>query len=230
MSVLGRPDKFIDNYDVIGNPGRRFEEALGHALQYFLEPELTKKEAALKARGLKLSEKENKERRVNITLDSDMDHYQGTDMIVDNDTHIDATADFADKDHMPLWKETDIPATISRNFKIGIRTGNSYKNYTEFNTPVVVVGIDASPGDYDANCDVIESNISKHIGEILMECQDMKMLFEEYLETKDKEAIADYRVKKRSFTADDVKKSRYQEALLKLHVEQPSANTNDYQF
>lgn len=99
------------------------------------------------------------------------DKEQGTDIIL-NSVRMDITMNFAQKDWMPFSFETDIPATITDNIKIGVRHGNSHKGYTEFKEPVIVIGVDMEPYTYRLYEDEILDNIDKNIDNILIAATD----------------------------------------------------------
>ena len=83
---------------------------------------------------------------------------------------VDATLDFDNKDNMPFMYDTGIVALEypdKKNFKIGIRIGNTHNRFTEFNEPVVVIGVDCTPEEYKNNENIIESNLSRNIGKII---------------------------------------------------------------
>lgn len=119
----------------------------------------------------------------------DIDHNAGTDFIYKSidctEMRIDLTLNFNDKKYMPYIVETDIPVTDSKNLKIGIRHGNTHKGYTEFDKPVVVVGIEMSPYEYRQHEDEILDNIMDHYDDIICEAQTV---YEAYT---DKECITD---------------------------------------
>lgn len=94
-----------------------------------------------------------------------LDKYEGTDFSL-FDMRMDSTLNFSDKKWMPFWFETDIPATDTENFKMGIRHGNSYKGYSEFSKPVVVIGLDMESVDYKKNRDQIINNMRTHIQDL----------------------------------------------------------------
>lgn len=119
--------------------------------------------------------------------DKDMDHKAGTDFIYKSpdctELRIDLTLRFEDKHYMPYIAETEIPATESQNFKIGIKHGNTHHGYTEFEKPVVVVGLSMLPQDYREHEDEILSNIMDHFDDLICEAQSA---YESYT---DKECI-----------------------------------------
>lgn len=118
------------------------------------------------------------------TINTDLDRRYGTDMIC-NGVRIDVTLNFSEKDHITMIKDSGIKATPLRNFKIGIRYGNSYKGFTRFDEPVVVIGVDMLPNDYRANEDSICDNVYKY-------AEDIFHTAESHLKTY-KETDADYK-------------------------------------
>ena len=113
----------------------------------------------------------------------DIDQKAGTDFIYKSidctELRIDLTLDFEEKKCMPYIVETDIPATDSKNFKMGIRHGNTHNGYTEFDKPVVVVGLEMSPQDYRIHEDEILDNIMSHYDDLICEAQS---IYEAYTE------------------------------------------------
>lgn len=70
---------------------------------------------------------------------SDDDIKQGTDCIIYG-VPVDVTANFYGKDNMSVLSESiDLIGGLKVEF--GVRTGNSYKGYTPFETSVLVIGI-----------------------------------------------------------------------------------------
>lgn len=70
------------------------------------------------------------------------DKEQGTDAYIWG-VPCDFTCNFAGKDHMTVLQK-DVPIGHGISVKFGVRTGNSYKGYKKFNTPVLVIGIDGA--------------------------------------------------------------------------------------
>lgn len=100
-----------------------------------------------------------------------LDREQGTDALIDG-MRIDITQDFSGKDHMPLIMDSGIPATRSQNFQIGIRVGNNFHGYTQFERPVIVVGFDATTQEYRQNDEIIMENLAKHGLALFDRCRD----------------------------------------------------------
>lgn len=109
-----------------------------------------------------------------------LDKEQGTDAIFkmgSDEIRMDVTTNFKNKDMMPFIHETDIPATRipPSFFKVGVRVGNSYAGGKEFETPVMVVGIDldeisgaSSLGhSYGIHDEELIDNMEKHAGDIM---------------------------------------------------------------
>ena len=90
-----------------------------------------------------------------------LDKQQGTDFLCGK-MRLDATMNFFDKDHMPFIAATGIPAIPGYNFFIGIRHGNSYKGYTGFQQPVVVIGVDMDPYTYGQHDNEIFASIKQN--------------------------------------------------------------------
>ena len=112
----------------------------------------------------------------------EQDKYEGTDFYIfkqDADTkkkhyitRVDFTTDFDSKSYMPFIYETSFDADGYDNIKIGIRHGNSHYNketeehYTEFKSPVIVIGFNCEGYDYNRRFETIENNITKHASDI----------------------------------------------------------------
>jgi hypothetical protein len=64
---------------------------------------------------------------------------QGTDCYIWG-VPVDFTYNFEGKDHTEELPESII--TREATFRFGVRTGNSHNGYTQFDTPVLVIGID----------------------------------------------------------------------------------------
>jgi hypothetical protein len=129
--------------------------------------------------------------------DTSLDAKEGTDFIY-NQLRVDLTLNFDEKEFMPFEFTTDVPAILSQNFKIGIRHGNSHNNYTEFETPVVVIGINMDAATYKANKYQILNNVRNHAEDIIYaatdayldyistEKEDRETLFSAPLKTNDR--------------------------------------------
>lgn len=113
--------------------------------------------------------KENAEQRLKRYTGSKLDKEQGTDAIYDNKVRIDFTINFNNKDHMVNTKDTGLTVYNHHNLLIGIRTGNNYgaDNYTKFEKPVVVLGVNMTPGEFKKHDDIITSNLTFHGTKIL---------------------------------------------------------------
>ena len=100
------------------------------------------------------------------------DTEQGTDFLC-GEIRIDPTTNFSHKNNMPYIAETQIPATPTQNFQIGIRHGNNYGgHYTPFEHPVVVIGLNITPPEYYKYQDYIDSNIAKHAENLMIAASD----------------------------------------------------------
>lgn len=141
----------------------------------------------------------NKTLTITDVSDTDADKKEGTDLLC-GDIRIDVTTDFAKKDNMPYIADTGIPATRTQNFQIGIRHGNNYKDrYHPFPYPVVVIGVDVTPGEYYRNQEIIEENIQKHAHELIQLATDV---LDDYQTTdpKERQEILDRQILKHNPT------------------------------
>lgn len=101
-----------------------------------------------------------------VTSGTEKDKFEGTDAIIWG-IPCDFTYNYSSKDHM-----VKLPGTVSifggTEVKFGVRTGNSYRGYKKFKTPVLVIGIDI---DNDSVLGTWMNNIvnsfAKNIEEIL---------------------------------------------------------------
>ena len=125
------------------------------------------------------------------------DKAEGTDAFIGqgrSQIRVDFTLNFDNKQHMPFIKETDIPALgTGENLKMGIRIGNAHynsntnENYSEFNEPVIVIGVTCDPYDYVHNySNILEENVRKNAKKIIEEAMNC---YVEYTETEDRDCI-----------------------------------------
>ena len=105
---------------------------------------------------------------------TELDKKQGTDFIYNKEIRIDVTLNFSEKDTMPFIFETKTFLIRDQELpvKIGIRHGNTHSGYTEFEIPVVVIGIDIDTETYLTWQDPILENIDKKIDEIMINAID----------------------------------------------------------
>lgn len=106
-------------------------------------------------------------------INTKLDIEQGTDLsIADDNIRIDITCNFSKKNNMPFYTESDIPAVNYHNLKFGIRIGNNYKGYKDFEKPVVVIGIDLNNG----------SEYNNHMNPYLQLCDNIKTHYQKILD------------------------------------------------
>lgn len=117
-----------------------------------------------------------KYKKLESRIGSLTDKHEGTDFVL-NDVRIDTTLQFSNKNFMPFIYETKIPATPHENFTMGIRIGNSHNGYTEFPKPVVVIGLDMTPHEYDVWENVIEDNLTRYADDIILTITDVYLTY-----------------------------------------------------
>lgn len=77
-----------------------------------------------------------------VTSETALDKFQGTDLFIWG-IPCDFTYDIMGKDNMDLLDE-EVRLLSDCTLKFGVRTGNSHNGYTPFETPVLVIGVQAS--------------------------------------------------------------------------------------
>ncbi len=82
----------------------------------------------------------------------------------------DFTFNFSNKDHMEVLPVVIEGRTV--DFKFGIRTGNSHKGFTKFETPVLVIGFDADASYVRNFMARITSDFSNMLEKIIETGQD----------------------------------------------------------
>ena len=185
----GNPGKMVSDYKIIDSPGKRFENDVISTLRKMYSEGITD------------------------TVGTKMDTELGVDFILEDEIGADTTLNFENKDHMPLIRETNIPATLSQNFKLGLRTGNNYKGYTEFEKPVIVVGLNMDAKTYDANDYDITVNIKKHGRELMDAIFNFYYDVDDFMAEESKE-IPDVKENKNAkYTQKQQKKSKYQQLI-----------------
>ena len=148
-----------DNARFENGVGGVFEEQMVRALQ----------------RGMAEKQKTSVTPYITPTIGTAKDKCEGTDFIFLDDTHMDVTLNFSHKDFMPVIYESDIKVVKNENInvKYGVRHGNSYKDYTEFATPVVVIGFDIDQATYRKHEDEILQSVEDHASEIFDTAMDV---------------------------------------------------------
>ena len=106
--------------------------------------------------------KENAEKLLKRYTGSKLDREQGTDAVYDDKIRIDFTTNFSNKDHVVNTRSTGITVYGMHNLLMGIRTGNNYgpNKYTKFEKPVVVLGVNMTPGEFKRHDDIITDNLT----------------------------------------------------------------------
>ena len=89
------------------------------------------------------------------------DRFAGTDMFV-LDVPVDVTVHFDGKNHTTHLANITIDSWLSVSF--GIRTGNGR---TRFETPVLVIGVDAPGGVCSSNMGIVTDTLKRNIGSLL---------------------------------------------------------------
>lgn len=147
---------------------------------------------------------------------TDLDKKQGTDFLV-GEIRFDATLNFFNKDNMPLYSDTGVPAVNYKDFKLGIRHGNAYKGHTDFETPVIVLGIDISPETYKRHWDVIIDNLKNNIQTIILKACDM---LESYtcLDPKEREELFETDMKPNSHYTEPTNIKKEYAIANRLHI------------
>ena len=112
-----------------------------------------------------------------------LDKEEGTDFVIDR-LRMDSTLAFSHKNNMPFFYDTGLYAGGCQNFKIGIRLGNTHKGYSEFEQPVVVLGIDLPRSLYDANMDDIIGNLRKHADELFKKANEAYLDYTTFAQSK----------------------------------------------
>ena len=118
-----------------------------------------------------------------------MDKEEGTDFLC-GEIRLDATMNFSDKDTMPFIADTGIPATKMQNFLVGVRHGNTYRGYTGFPQPVIVIGVDMDSYTYHQCDNEVIANAEKHAEELMDFASDC---LEDYLTVDAEERLDLYR-------------------------------------
>ena len=154
---------------------------------------------------------------------TDIDKQEGTD-ITYRDIRIDCTTDFAMKDFMPAIYETNIPATRTQKFMIGIRIGNSYKGYTEFQQPTVVIGVNMNGHDYNIHEDELLDNLEAHIEELMMAAGDA---YEDFITIEEREELFTAPLKINPRYPQNITSLRYQQAIERLRMENTQTIYNE---
>lgn len=121
---------------------------------------------------------------------TDKDTKEGTDLTC-GEIRIDTTLDFSGKDFMPYVADTEIEACPGRNFKMGVRHGNSHKGYTEFKEPVIVIGVDLSPMEWQRWEETVIRNLENNAEDIIMFASDCKDDYLTVNKTERKELYAE---------------------------------------
>ncbi len=88
------------------------------------------------------------------------------------------------KDNMPFIFDTQIPAGAGKNFKIGVRHGNTHQpdnkqwseHYSEFEQPVIVIGIDIDATIYNKSKHEILPNLEENADILLLMAEDAYIL------------------------------------------------------
>ena len=78
--------------------------------------------------------------RVVSCIGTKADKQEGTDFTI-GEIRFDITTNIDNKKCMPFIADTGIKAIRDCNFRMGIRVGNEHNGYTEFEDPVVVIGL-----------------------------------------------------------------------------------------
>ena len=99
---------------------------------------------------------------------------------------------------------------------IGIRIGNSYKGYTEFQQPTVVIGVNMNGHDYNIHENELLDNLENHIEELMMAAGDA---YEDFITTENREELFIAPLKINPKYPRNITSTRYQQAIDRLRTE-----------
>lgn len=102
----------------------------------------------------------------------EQDEKEGTDCFV-RGLRVDFTADMAAKDHCEVSNQTEFDLGDDVKVQYGVRTGNSYCGGTQFDEPVLVIGVTGDQRFVYTNMLELLDRVKAHVDEILALGEDV---------------------------------------------------------